>query len=191
MFIIDTCSSTLYPDVNTTSLELDCSNSSHTVNWLYNGYPYITNTSIILLTGNWSQHYGIYQCMVYNTTIALYRILPYDWTNPVTSFQLISHLPPVNFSLRAETPLYTGAVSSLYIRVKASFRTTAFDPPLINLQTLHAPNLQSSPYVYSADCIFYVTVVNSLGEHISETLTSSIYTPCMLYGQFIIYMYYI
>ena len=174
--------STVFIDQSTTSsIELNCS-SNYPVQWLHNGCILDHNgTSLNVLNKSLDELYGIYQCNRLNETIAIYRVLPFGWTNPVLSIYPVTHLPAFNLSLIVNSPLFTGGLNKESLSVNVTVEAFEGLSSDISLYTLTEP-FEINELLISAD--FYdieVTVVNDMKERISET-TAYTFTSCELYG---------
>lgn len=175
--------STVFIDQTMSFIELNCSSQYH-VQWLHNGYSLDdTGTSLNVPVYNKSldELYGIYQCNTLNETIAIYRVLPFGWTNPVLTLYPVTYLPAFNLSLIINPPSFTGGLDKELLSINVTVEVPEGFLNYVSLYTLteffEINDLLRNGNYYNIN----VMVVNDIKERISET-TTHFFTSCDLYG---------
>ena len=173
---------TLFIDTNSLTSHIYCiTNSSLPVYWVHNGIP-IAHTSSLTVTNS----SGIYQCFIANSSLdamVLYRILPFGWTNPISSVLPVPYpLPSTNFSLTWNLPQFTGGLDTIamFVKVVAKYQESLFSPSTSSTQILSYAQVLT--YHRDGYYEFKVTVTNSNGTEISETTTTQL-DPCSVFSK--------
>ena len=160
---------TIFIDETNSTPQLNCS-STYPIQWTHNGQPINHNTlasSLTLTNGTILEKCGIYQCIINNSSInnlALYRVLPQGWTNPVS---LVScHAHPYNYGqlmLSFHLPIFTGGLDPTHLFV--SIETIVTEDGPLKRKDFHKHIGTNTSAVLTGlqygDYSFGITVVNT------------------------------
>lgn len=176
---------TIFIDGNSSTPQLNCTSTAFPVYWVHNGLHIAHNSLTFALTSNsLVAKYGTYQCFIANSSLdalVVYRVLPYGWTNPISSVLPVAHpLPSDNFSLTWKLPTYTGGLNSskLLVRVVTKYREVF----PVHYTTTTVSNTQPT-YYRDGDYWFEVTVIDIDGTNISETAQTLRFNTCSLFSK--------